>query len=593
MARRPDPMDRPGDFKASWMRLLRFMRPYRNLLILAILLSMVSTVISLIGPQIIKDITDAIRDGLEGEIDADSVVEMGIVMVVVYVIGGITTAVQGLVLSTVSQRTASRLRSFLSDKIDRVPLSYLDRNRTGDVMSRMTNDADTVGNSMNVSINNLIGATTMFIGALVMMVYTNWALALASSSTAVVGFFFVRWMMRRAHRYFSVQQKNLGAMNAHVAEIYSSHDVVSAYNGRAAARRRFDEINADLRGSAYRSQFISGLTYPIMSLVGNLGYVVVCVLGSVMVIEGYTTIGVVVAFMVYIRLFTSPLGQMSQAIVSMQSVAAAAERVFDLIDQDEMEDESSKPRTTPDVVRGEVEFRDVHFGYTPDREVIHGFSARISPGQKVAIVGPTGAGKTTMVNLLMRFYEADSGEILIDGVPIRDMRREDVHDLFCMVLQDTWLFRGTIRENIVYGREDVTDADVEAACRASGIHFFIETLDKGYDTMLDEADSLSQGQRQQLTIARAIVDRSPLLILDEATSSVDTRTERIIQDAMDGLTVGRTSFVIAHRLSTIRDADLILVMKDGSIIEAGSHCELLERGGFYSDLYNSQFETGE
>ena len=592
MARRPDPLDKPGDFWASWKRLLSFMRPYRNLLILAVILSMVSTFISLIGPQIIRDITDTIRDGLEGEIDADSVVEMGFIMVILYSIGGLATLIQGFVLSTVSQRTASRLRSFLSDKIDRVPLGYLDRNRTGDIMSRMTNDADTVGHSMNMGINNLIGATTMFFGALAMMLYTNWVLALASSVTAVIGFFFVRSMMRRAHRYFTVQQRNLGAMNAHVAEIYSSHDVVSAYNGQAGARRRFDEINAKLKGSAYRAQFISGLTYPIMSFVGNLGFVAVCVIGSLMVIDGYTTIGVVAAFMIYIRLFTSPLGQMSQAIVSMQSVAAAAERVFDLIDQEEMEDESDKPEHSRDV-KGEVEFRDVHFGYTPDREIIHGFSATIQPGQKVAIVGPTGAGKTTMVNLLMRFYETGSGDILIDGVPIREMRREDVHDMFCMVLQDTWLFRGTIRENIAYGRDDVSDEDIEKACMAAGIHFFITTLPDGYDTKLDESDSLSQGQRQQLTIARAIVDRSPLLILDEATSSVDTRTERIIQDAMDGLTEGRTSFVIAHRLSTIRNSDLILVMKDGSIIESGTHGQLLEAGGFYSELYNSQFDVGE
>lgn len=592
MARRPDPLDKPGNFTAAWKRLLSFMRPYRVLLIIAVALSVAGTAISLIGPQIIKDITNTISDGLGGDLDKDGVLHLGMIMVILYIVGGILALTQGFILATVSQRTASRIRSELSDKIDRVPLSYLDRKQTGDIMSRMTNDADTVGHSMNTGINSMIGATTMFFGAFLVMLYTNWALALASSLTAILGFFMVRGLMKRSQRYFAIQQGNLGAMNSHVAEVYSAHDVVNVYNGQQGARDRFDEINSRLRGSAFRSQFLSGLMYPIMSFIGNLGFVVVCVMGSIMVLEGYTTIGVVVAFMLYIRLFTSPLGQMSQAIVSMQSVAAAAERVFDLIDQDEMEDESAKSVRIEEV-KGEVEFRDVHFGYLPGKEVIHGFSAKVEPGQKVAIVGPTGAGKTTMVNLLMRFYEVNGGEILVDGVPIKDMKRESVHDLFCMVLQDTWLFRGTIRENIAYGRADVTDEEIENACKAAGIHFFITTLDQGYDTMLTESDSLSLGQRQQITIARAIVDRSPLLILDEATSSVDTRTEKIIQEAMDRLTEGRTSFVIAHRLSTIRNADLILVMKDGSIIESGTHEQLLADGGFYCDLYNSQFHTGE
>ncbi|MBQ3736981.1 MAG: ABC transporter ATP-binding protein [Candidatus Methanomethylophilaceae archaeon] len=592
MARRPDPLDKPGNFAAAWKRLLSFMRPYRILLIIAVALSVAGTAISLIGPQIIKDITNTISDGLGGDLDKDGVLHLGMMMVILYIVGGILALTQGFILATVSQRTASRIRSELSDKIDRVPLSYLDRKQTGDIMSRMTNDADTVGHSMNTGINSMIGATTMFFGAFLVMLYTNWALALASSLTAILGFFMVRGLMKRSQRYFAIQQGNLGAMNSHVAEVYSAHDVVNVYNGQQGARDRFDGINSKLRGSAFRSQFLSGLMYPIMSFIGNLGFVVVCVMGSIMVLEGYTTIGVVVAFMLYIRLFTSPLGQLSQAIVSMQSVAAAAERVFDLIDQDEMEDESAKSVRIEEV-KGEVEFRDVHFGYIPGKEVIHGFSARIEPGQKVAIVGPTGAGKTTMVNLLMRFYEVNGGSILVDGVPIKDMRREDVHDLFCMVLQDTWLFRGTIRENIAYGRDDVTDEEIENACKAAGIHFFITTLEKGYDTMLTESDSLSLGQRQQITIARAIVDRSPLLILDEATSSVDTRTEKIIQEAMDRLTEGRTSFVIAHRLSTIRNADLILVMRDGSIIESGTHEQLLADGGFYCDLYNSQFHTRE
>ena len=589
MSWRPNPLDKPRDFRDSWLRLLSYMNVYKYLILVAVIISLISTVIYLVGPQIIRDITDTIEQGLRGSLDLDEVKRLGMIMVALYLIGGGLSLIQGLIMATVSQSTASRMRADLSDKTDRLPLSYFDRNQTGDVMSRMTNDADTIGHSMNAGINGMVSATAMFFGCLVMMFYTNWVLALTASVSAILGFVMVRMLVRRSNRYFKIQQANLGAMNAHVSEVYSAHDIVNSYNGQGMAREEFDEINSRLRKSAFRSQFLSGLMLPFMSFVGNLGYVMVCAVGSILVIDGYTTIGVVVAFMLYVRLFTHPLGQMSQALVSMQSVAAASERVFDLIDQEEMDEDVSKSKISE--IRGQVEFRDVHFGYVPGKEVIHGFSAKVEPGQKVAIVGPTGTGKTTLVNLLMRFYDTDSGQILIDGIPISDMSRKDVHDMFCMVLQDTWLFRGTIRENIAYGRDDITDQEIEEACRAAGIHFFITTLEKGYDTMITEADMLSAGQKQQITIARAIVDRSPMLILDEATSSVDTRTEAIIQNAMDSLTKGRTSFVIAHRLSTIRNSDLILVMKDGKLLESGTHQQLIDRNGFYRSLYDSQFET--
>ena len=588
--RRPNPLDKPRDFRSAWSRLFRFMKSFRYLFFAAIAISFCGSIISLFGPQVVKEITDTIYTGLLGDIDMDTITGLSWLMVCLYLVGAFLTFAQGFIMATVSQRTASNMRSRISDKIDKVPLKYFDNVRTGDVMSRMTNDADSIGRSMNMGISGMLSSITMFIGSLIMMLYTNIFLTVTAVLSALMGFLIIRSITKKSHRYFAVQQANLGAMNAHVAEVYSAHDIVNAYNGQSRAREEFDEINTRLRESAFRSQFLSGLMHPFMAFIGNIGYVMVCIVGSIMVINDYTTIGVVVAFMMYIRYFTQPLSQMSQAMVSMQSVAAAAERVFDFIDQDEQEDESGKPRILEEV-RGAVEFRDVHFGYLPGQEVIHGFSAKIEPGQKVAIVGPTGAGKTTMVNLLMRFYEVDSGDILIDGISTRDMKREEVHDQFCMVLQDTWLFKGTIRENVVYGRENVSDQEVEDACRAVGIHFFITTLKDGYDTPLSEAASLSVGQKQQLTIARAIIDRSPLLILDEATSSVDTRTEKIIQDAMDRLTRGRTSFVIAHRLSTIRNADLILVMRNGSIVETGTHDQLLARGGFYCDLYNSQFEN--
>ena len=521
--------------------------------------------------------------------DLDRILSLCFTLVAIYAVSAILTFIQQYIMATISQKTASNFRRDISVKINRLPLRYFDSNTTGDVMSRITNDVDTIGQSMNQSISTLISAVTLLGGSVIMMLYTDMTLAVTAIMSSLAGFILMMLIMSRSQKYFDRQQKDLGEMNGHVEEVYSGHRVVKAYCGEDEAKEGFDRINESLFRSGFMSQFLGGMMMPIMNFIGNLGYVMVCIVGALLCIDGRISFGVIVAFMIYVRLFTQPLSQLSQAMVSMQSVAAASERVFEFLDEPEMEDESGKSVKLENV-KGHVEFRNVHFGYTPDKEIIHGFSAEVLLGQKVAIVGPTGAGKTTMVNLLMRFYDVNGGDILIDGVSVNSMRREDVHDLFCMVLQDTWLFEGTIRENIVYSRENIPDERLDEVCRAVGLYHFIQTLPNGYDTVLGDNATLSAGQKQQLTIARAMVDGSPLLILDEATSSVDTRTERIIQEAMDHLTEDRTSFVIAHRLSTIRNSDLILVMRDGNIVEQGTHDELLARGGFYADLYNSQFE---
>jgi len=468
--------------------------------------------------------------------------------------------------------------------MNRLPLKYFDKTSYGDVLSRVTNDVDTVGMSLNQSLGTLMSSTALLIGSLVMMLYTDVIMTAAAVGSAIAGFMLMAFIMSRSQKYFERQQKHLGRLNGHVEEMYTGHVIVKAYNGEKASQKEFESINDELFDSAFKSLFLSGLMMPLMGFISNIGYVAVCIVGAVQVVNGAISIGVIVAFMLYVRLFTQPLTQMAQAMTSLQSVAAASERVFEFLEEPEMENEGQKKLVHHDV-KGEVEFRDVSFGYSPEREVIHHFSFHVQPGQKVAIVGPTGAGKTTIVNLLMRFYEVNSGDILIDGISTKELTRENVHDMFCMVLQDTWLFEGTIRENIVYRKENVTDEMIEEACKAVGIHHFIATLPDGYDTMLDDEPKISVGQKQQITIARAVVQNAPLLILDEATSSVDTRTEK------EDLTVGRTSFIIAHRLSTIKDSDTILVMREGSIVESGTHEELLKQGGFYSDLYNSQFEN--
>lgn len=580
---------KPKNMKQTYKDLLAYINVYLPIVVVALVLAMGAAVISLIGPRKLSEITDLITGGLNGQLNIAEIEKIGFLLVTLYVISYIANYVQGFIMATVTQRVSKKLRRDISEKINRLPLRYFDSNSVGDVLSRVTNDVDMISQTMNQSISTLVTATTMFLGSLFMMFITNVPMTLAAIASTLIGFGLMIVIVRHSQQYFGAQQKALGAVNGHVEEIYSGHNVVKAYNAEREAKETFDQINDDLYQSAWKSQFFSGIMMPLMNFIGNFGYVVVSILGAVLVVNGDITFGVIVAFMMYIRLFTQPLSQFAQAATSLQSTAAASERVFDFLHEDELVDEKDKTNKLENI-RGDVEFEHVHFGYTPEKTIINDFSVHVKPGQKVAIVGPTGAGKTTIVNLLMRFYEIDSGSIKIDGIPTTNLTREDVHEQFCMVLQDTWIFQGTVRENIVYNVEGVTDEQVVAACKAVGIDHFIRTLPQGYDTILDDQTSLSAGQKQLITIARALVKDAPLLILDEATSSVDTRTEALIQQAMDRLMVGRTSFVIAHRLSTIKNSDVILVMDNGDIIEKGNHEELLADGGFYANLYNSQFE---
>lgn len=577
------------NFKETMKKLIAYCKSYVPLIILALVLGMAGAIFNIIGPEYLSRITDIIVEGIMTEIDLEAVVDVATFLAILYGIGVVFNYAQGYIMATITQRVAKNLRTDISTKINRLPLKYFDKTSYGDILSRVTNDVDLIGQTMNQSLGTLVGSITMFLGSLIMMFYTNWIMALAAIASTIVGFVLMGSIISKSQKYFVQQQQHLGKLNGHIEEIYTGHNVVKVYNGEKEAIDVFHDVNTKLYDSAWKSQFMSGLMMPLMGFVGNFGYVVVSIVGAVLAHNGSISFGVIVAFMVYIRLFTQPLAQIAQAATGLQSTAAASERVFEFLAEEELQDESDKHERL-ETAKGDVEFRNVRFGYSDDKLVINNFSATAKAGQKVAIVGPTGAGKTTLVNLLMRFYEINDGEILIDGVPIRNLTRENIHDLFCMVLQDTWLFEGTIRENIVFSKKGVTDEEVEAACKAVGLHHFIKTLPKGYDTVLDDKANLSAGQKQLITIARAVVENAPLLILDEATSSVDTRTEVLIQQAMDKLTVGKTSFVIAHRLSTIRNADLILVMKDGDIVESGNHEELLSQNGFYADLYNSQFE---
>lgn len=581
--------EKAKNFRKTWGELILYIKGYLPIMIVALLCAFIGTVFTIIGPGQLSKITDLITEGMMTEIDINGVVKIAATLAVLYGIGGIASYAQGYIMADVTQKISQKLRREISEKINKLPLKYFDNNSYGDVLSRVTNDVDTIGQTMNQSIGTLVSAVTLFVGTLFMMCITNLRMTIGAVVATVIGFALLFLLMSKSQKYFTKQQQELGEINGHVEEIYSGHSVVKAYNGEAKAREKFESINKRLQTNVWKSQFLSGIMMPLMQFVGNLGFVAVCVIGAVLVMKGSISFGVIVAFMIYVRLFTQPLSQMAQAAQNLQSTAAASERVFEFLAEEELDDE--KEKTNPlQKTSGRVEFDHVRFGYTEDKIVINDFSAEAKPGEKIAIVGPTGAGKTTMVNLLMRFYEVDGGKIKIDGVPIEEMTREAVHDQFCMVLQDTWLFEGTIRENIVYNKEEVTSEQVEEACRAVGIDHFIRSLPDGYDTVLDNTVSLSAGQKQLMTIARAIVENAPMLILDEATSSVDTRTEELIQKAMDRLMEGRTSFVIAHRLSTIKNADLILVMKDGDIIEKGDHETLLAQNGFYAELYNSQFE---
>ncbi|WHY03488.1 ABC transporter ATP-binding protein [Neobacillus sp. DY30] len=584
------PVAKPKDFKKTFRQLISYCKVFLPLIIIALLLAMAGAIFNIIGPEFLNQITDLITEGMMTSIDLDAVVNVGAILAFLYGLGALFNYIQGYIMATVTQRVSKNLRKDISTKINRLPLKYFDSTSTGDVLSRITNDVDMIGQTMNQSLGALVSAVTMFLGSLIMMFYTNWIMAISAILSTFIGFALMTFIISKSQKYFAQQQKELGKLNGHIEEIYSGHHVVKVYNGEKNAKETFHEINTRLYDSAWKSQFMSGLMMPLMMFVGNFGYVVVSIVGAVLAVNDVISFGVIVAFMIYIRLFTQPLTQIAQAATNLQSTAAASERVFEFLAEEEIADESEKQERLETVI-GDVEFKNVRFGYSEDKMVINNFSAIAKSGQKVAIVGPTGAGKTTLVNLLMRFYEVNGGEILIDGVPTHNLTRENIHNLFSMVLQDTWLFEGTIRENIVYSRQGVSDEEIEEACKAVGLHHFIKTLPKGYDTILDDKANLSSGQKQLITIARAMIEHKPLLILDEATSSVDTRTEVLIQKAMDKLTVGKTSFVIAHRLSTIKNADLILVMKNGDIIESGNHEELLQRNGFYAELYNSQFEN--
>ena len=588
--RRSSVDEKPKSFKSSMLSLLRYLKPWHAAIIISLILSLGSTALTLIAPDKMADLTNSIAAGLTTGIDMDGIKQAIIAILIIYVGSGLLSCIASYTMITVMQKLAWSLRDSISKKINRMPLKYFDRVSIGDILSRITNDVDTLSSTLNSSITTLVQGVVQFVGVTIIMFATNAVMSLAAIGSSLIGFVFMFTVIKKSRKYFRQQQKNLGDMNGHVEEMYSGQDIVRVYGATAQAKAEFKRINGNLYESAWKSQFFGGLMMPFMGFIGNFGYVAVCVVGAALTMSGTISFGVIVSFIAYVRLFTNPLSQIAQAATQLMSAGAAGERVFGFLEEEELSDDRACI-AYPEKVTGEVTFDHVRFGYDEDKPVINDFSARVLPGQKIAIVGHTGAGKTTMVNLLMRFYELWSGEIHIDGVPISEMKRSDVHALFGMVLQDTWLFEGTYRENIVYGKENVTDEQVRSACKAVGMDHFIMTLPDGYDTVLSDRSSLSAGQRQLLTIARAMVENAPMIILDEATSSVDTRTEALVQQAMYKLTEGRTSFVIAHRLSTIRDADLILVMEKGDVVESGTHEQLLKKDGLYKELYYSQFEA--
>ena len=647
MPRPHERIEKSKDFKGSIKKIFISLKPWHIFISLSIILAMASAIISLVTPRKLSTLTDYITEGLKPRVDKSTVVELmnsneitmdekhqmmelfkdvdkntdsqkllgimdklppkvydkikpkmdmdaikniSILLAILYILSGIFGYIVQLVMAKVTNSYAKDLRSKISKKINMLPLKYFDRHETGDILSRITNDVDTLSMNLNQSLASLVSNLTLFLGSIIMMFVTNPVMAITGIFASIIGFVFMFLILGKSQKYFVQRQEQLGDLNAYIEEIYSGHNVVTSYNGVDETNKKFDKLNNKLFTSSRKSQFLSGIMHPMMHFVGNLGYVAVCVVGALLVINGKTSFGTIVAFMIYVRLFTNPLSQLAQSATSLQSTAAAGERVFEFFEQEDMEKEDGlKRKLDKDNVKGNIEFKNVKFGYT-DKVIIKDFSVKVLDGQKIAIVGPTGAGKTTLVNLLMKFYNINSGDILIDGVSIKEMKRENVHDLFCMVLQDTWLFDGTIEENLRFNNKNISKKEIEEACKVVGIHHFIKTLPGGFDAKVSGNDSISAGQIQLLTIVRGMLKKSPFLILDEATSNVDTRTEELVQKAMDKLTHGRTSFIIAHRLSTIKNADLILVIKDGNIIETGNHEELMKRNGFYAELYNSQFE---
>ena len=637
--------EKSKDFKGSMIRLSKNLNKWRYLILVALILSMASAILGLITPNKLSDFTDVITEGIKPnisedtiqkimssnkisnedkqefmtimkdsdtskilenidklpksiydvikpEIDMAKVKTLALFILIILILSALFNYIQSIIMTITSNKFAKKLRSDISNKINRLELKYFDSHETGDVLSRVTNDVDSIAQNMNQSLATLANSVTLFLGSIIMMFVTNWIMAITAIVASLFGFALMGVILSKSQKYFSERQKKLGELNGYIEEIYSAHNVVKVYNGKKSSQKEFDKLNKELYVCNKKSQFLSGIMQPIMLFVGNFGYVAVCIAGAILVTKGIITFGVIVAFMIYVRMFTNPLSQIAQAMTGMQSIAAAAERVFDFLEEQEMSDESSfKEKISNGNATGLIEFDHVKFGYNPDKTIIKNFSAKIRPGQKIAIVGPTGAGKTTIVNLLMKFYEINKGHIYIDGISNKELTRENIHDLFVMVLQDTWLFDGTIRDNLKFNNEDITDEEIMNICKKTGIDHFIKTLPGGLDANINDNDSISQGQKQLLTIARGMLKKAPFLILDEATSNVDTRTEELVQKAMDKLAKGKTSFIIAHRLSTIKNADMILVMDKGNIIEQGTHKELLDKNGFYAELYNSQFDT--
>lgn len=567
-----------------------YLKGYKLLFALAIVLATLSSLTTVIGPDRLKEMTDLMVKGLAGNIDLAKIGHIAGQLAVLYVLGALVSYLASFIVTTIIQKFAQGMRNAIADKINKIPLSYFDSHTQGDTLSRVTNDVDLMTQSFNQSLVTMVASTVLLIGSLIMMFKTDWHLATTAIISVFSGFALSSIIMVKSQPLFKKQQMNLTNISGYVEEIYSGHNIVTSHNARQQAKSDFQLLNDKLHSSMWKSQFFSGIMMPLMQFIGNFGYVMVCVVGAMLAIKGTITMGTIVAFMTYVRIFTQPIGQIAQGITQLQSASAAMGRVFEFLNETNMQEDKHKVLNLPKF-KGYVSFEHVKFGYSDNKTIIHDFTSEAQPGQKVAIVGPTGAGKTTIVNLLMRFYDVNSGSISIDDINIQDMKRSQVHDAFSMVLQDIWLFEGTIKENLIFNQTTISDDEVQEAAKAVGVHHFIMTLPKGYDIVLDDAVTLSVGQKQLLTIARALLKNSPLLILDEATSSVDTRTEELIQKAMDKLMEGRTSFVIAHRLSTIKNADLILVMKDGNIIEQGSHDVLMSQSGFYADLYNSQFES--